>query len=95
MYQANNPDVGTQASIYMSYIEWETDQRAKHSKYGSKGPASDRSLIQAVFERAIALYVQVAGTAQTTLTELELSIESAEQKNVKSEKKGKGRKIRT
>ncbi|ORX37192.1 hypothetical protein BD324DRAFT_681110 [Kockovaella imperatae] len=55
-------------SSFASYIEWETDPRAKHPK-SSKAPRSDPQLISAVFERAVAAYGQAAAAASAVQQE--------------------------
>lgn len=49
--------------IFLSYIEWEVDQRGKSTRGSNKGSGTDPLLIRAIHERAIAAYARAAVSA--------------------------------
>lgn len=89
-FKAYSLDPSIQGQVYLSYIGWETDQRAKKStQIGKAGPSSDLLLIVAVFERSIALYSKAASATESAIGVAELADKAAQRKERKAGKKGK------
>lgn len=62
-------DIGQQAQLLLSYIDWETDPAAKNAARkgkGRKGPQQDVLLTRGAFERTVLLYSNAAIAAQAT-----------------------------
>ncbi|EJT49300.1 hypothetical protein A1Q1_01600 [Trichosporon asahii var. asahii CBS 2479] len=62
--QAYATDIGQQAAILLSYIDWETDPLATRKPKGKKGPQQDHELTSAVFERTVLLYSNAANASE-------------------------------
>lgn len=62
--QAYAADIGQQAAILLSYIDWETDPLATRKPKGKKGPQQDHELTSAVFERTVLLYSNAANASE-------------------------------
>ncbi|WWD18688.1 hypothetical protein CI109_103142 [Kwoniella shandongensis] len=78
-------DPASSAQILTSYSAWESDQRLKPGGTG-KAPTADHGLTRAVFERTVAQYANIASSSETTLVDLNASIQQA-----KKDSKGKGK----
>nr|XP_031864419.1 uncharacterized protein CI109_000333 [Kwoniella shandongensis]KAA5531491.1 hypothetical protein CI109_000333 [Kwoniella shandongensis] len=82
---AYSSDPASSAQILTSYSAWESDQRLKPGGTG-KAPTADHGLTRAVFERTVAQYANIASSSETTLVDLNASIQQA-----KKDSKGKGK----
>ncbi|WVQ71771.1 hypothetical protein IAR50_001312 [Cryptococcus sp. DSM 104548] len=87
-------DASSQAPVYLEYVNWEANARAKPNAHG-KGPNLDPVLTAALFERAVVPYAKLAAQTQSALDGVALQIRDAEAKEgekKKKSKKGKGKK---
>lgn len=93
-FQAYSTDPAVQAQIFMTYINWETDLKAKNSKQASeKHPTADPTLIRCIFERSLTAYARAASTSELGVQVAEASLKAAEDalSQKPKGKKGKGR----
>lgn len=83
--------VASRGQVFASYINWETDPRARTSRKNEKTPSSDPALIRSVFERAIAMYAQTAAGARASIVAYEAELSALRKEVRKNSKKSKGR----
>ena len=79
--------------MFLTYVNWETDQRAKNFKQGDRNPTSDPLLIRAVFERAVLCYARVAVTAEAARVAADAAGKVAEAREKRAGRKGKGKAV--
>ena len=61
-----------QLQTLATYIDWETDQRARNPKHPGKSPETDLALTRAIFERTVALHSRIVAPLVASLASLEL-----------------------
>ncbi|KAL7420568.1 Splicing factor [Cryptotrichosporon argae] len=82
------PDFATQAQTFHTYLDWETDARARNPK-SAKAPRTDPDLTSAVFERAIVVYAKMAHAAEAGVQVADETRREAEK--AAAPQKGKGK----
>ncbi|WWC70988.1 uncharacterized protein I206_104941 [Kwoniella pini CBS 10737] len=80
------PDLNAQLQVFLEYISWESDSRAKNNARG-KGPQLDNLMIQSVYERAISHYTRASGPMQTSLDTTEETLRLSRHRPKETRKK--------